>query len=557
MKYTYLILICLSSYINGQHPLMSTLDSNDFPSFQAVADNQLRAWNDANAWVGGVVPTDNASVMISENAKVVITSELAARTLFIGPKGFFRIGTPNYRVIDGKRAELIFISENEPIDKIWDYNQVSRGLISMGEIKVYGKIKTHKLAFAQDILAGQSSITFSNATVPADWEVGDELVLPGTSFERNQSFEDEVLVIAGITGNTIELITPIQFDHIRLSADQSLHLAHLNRNVIFRSESTDIPTQRRAHLMFMNANVIIEHAAVVGLGRTDKSKPLDEITVDLNTGNVTSNGLRNNIRGRYAVHFHKNGYGTDVNNPPSKIFGCVVRNTQGWGFVNHSSHVHFEQNVAYDFVGSGFVTESGDELGNFYDNIAIRGTGNGEYRTVRIVFSNANRPQALSDFAFSGDGFWFQGPAVRAVNNVAANCNGAGMFWFSIGSIDIETNQMIGLDSSIAKQTYASFNLNNWLARTWLHDPSKVLTADLPILECSNFFGYANLSGFRIRMNNSGSSNAFFNADFGGGDVFGYRAQIKPAIGTSSTNANRLTQTSQRRQFRFYKYNNK
>ena len=524
MKFFYLLLLLfLSNLIYGQHPLMSALDSSVYPQFVAV---QNGVWHNPNTWDTGVVPTDNATVMIPANRQVTISTELEARhkfihvdgnlfiainnntalkveTLFVGEQGYFRIGLPNNRVNPTKTAQITFISDDQPIDRSWDTAQVTRGMMTMGLVRAYGQIKTHMLEFKQDLVAGQSSITFTNETIPSDWETGDKLVIAGTSFERVQdSFEDEELTIANISGNTIQFETPVQYDHIRLREDQSLHFAHLTRNIIFKSESTDLINQRRAHMMFMRPNVDIEHAAIIGLGRTDKSKPLDEIIVDVDN-NIITTGPRNNVRGRYAIHFHKNGYAADVNSAPSNILGCVVQNTQGWGFVNHSSHVNFEENVCHDFVGSAFVTESGDELGNFTNNIAIKGTGDGVYLPSRMVFNNAERPLPLSDFAFGGDGFWFQGPAVRAVNNVAANCNGSGMIWMTFGSVEIDDNEIIGLDTTIAKQVYAAHpDIANWEPRRWKHAENEALLSDLPILECSGFTGYANLSGFRIRMNN-------------------------------------------------------
>jgi len=397
MKHSFILLLFISNIIFGQDDLISNLDAS-YPEFKAIKSG---IWENRNIWEGGEVPSDGAAVTIPYGVRVTITAELAAEhkfiqvegnlfmtikentllkveTLYIESEGYFRIGFPSNRVKPDKQAKIIFTSDDKIICTNWDKKQITRGLISEGKIEVYGKIKSHKLEFEQDIFAGQESITF-NKPIPSDWEAGDELVIPGTSFVRDQPFEDEVLKISGISENTILLETRTQYNHIRLRDKQSLHLANLTRNVIFESESTDNELQRRGHMMFMNSNVKIEHAAFIGLGRTDKSKPLDDISIPLDDilarkkGAIPEPGIgypvgpKMNVRGRYAVHFHKNGYGNDVNSAPSEVIGCVVRDTQGWGFVNHSSHVLFKENICYEFVGSGFVTESGDELGNFFD----------------------------------------------------------------------------------------------------------------------------------------------------------------------------------------------
>jgi hypothetical protein len=54
-----------------------------------------------------------------------------------------------------------------------------------------------------------------------------------------------------------------------------------------------------------------------------------------------------------------------------------VVDSPGWGFVNHSSNVVMEDNVAYDVIGASFTTEAGDEIGAFRRNLAVKSTGSG------------------------------------------------------------------------------------------------------------------------------------------------------------------------------------
>ncbi|MGB1207348.1 MAG: G8 domain-containing protein, partial [Chitinophagales bacterium] len=559
--YLFSILFILSISLFAQIPLPEAV------TYYEVQNNGF--WEDPTIWNTGSLPPDDAVVVIPAGKEVKITSKLSARhkfiqidgylsvarnedtqilveTIQISNTGYFRIGTPTNGVLENNTAEIVFINDGNAIDRTWDTQQLSRGLVSLGKVEVFGAEKKHFIVFNADLFKDSNQIELANG-VPSNWKIGDKIVIPGTIFERNVAFQDEKLTIANIEGQTITLVETLQFDHIRVRDDMPLHLANLTRNVIFRSEATEIPL--RGHTMFMNNDnfavntVQIENAAFIDLGRTDKSIPLDEIIVDIPSATINP-GPSNNKRGRYAVHFHKNGYGADVNTPPSSVEGCVVESTAGWGFVNHSSHVDIRKNVCYDFVGAAFVTESGDELGNFIENIAIKGTGNGEYRPTRLVFFNEERPQPLSDFGFSGDGFWFQGPAIRAINNVAANCNGAGMIWFTIGSIEIENNKMIGMDSSIVRQAYADYpNIATLNERRWKHATNEVFLADLPILQCDNFQAYACFKGFRIRFNNT-DTTPFFSTDFGATDIWEYKKTILPAKGYEPNKqiANRLRQ---------------
>ncbi|MEM7585215.1 MAG: G8 domain-containing protein, partial [Acidobacteriota bacterium] len=482
-------------------------------------------WASSMTW-NGSAPADDAIVRVPQHTTVVLSTQEAARIDYLQVEGTLEIaGTSDTQlmvgtlyvtstgalltsgsVAVGNRAEIIFINDGSPIDRTWDPEERSRGLISQGVVQIYGAAKTHVAQLAGDAHAGATSLSLLG--VPADWAAGDEIVVAGTQFQRNMPLEDETVTIQSVSGSTIYLNETLQYSHLHADPEMKIHVANLTRNVVFRSESTGIPL--RGHLMFLQPNVDIRYASFIDLGRTDKSIPLDEILVDTETGAVSPNPNIQNRRGRYPIHFHLNGTlpGQD---PPSKIYGCVVRRTPGWGFVNHSSHVDFQENVCHDFAGAGFVTEAGDELGNFFDNIAVRGTGvPGVYFPKRQVFRSEERPQPLSDFAFGGDGFWFQGPALRVKNNVASSCSGTGMFWFTTGAVDISNNKYVGFPTADINTVYSGHPaLSNLAVRTWNYGSQPAVLSDLPILEMDNFDGYACLAGFRVRFNNS-FNNAFY-----------------------------------------------
>jgi len=516
----------------------------------AVADG---SWNSTTTW-GGTVPVSNDVVCIPAGRHVTVTSQETSRlryiqvngelrmwihsstrlyvdTIFVASGGLFVIGDPVNTVKPGAIAELVFISwDGNSIKTSWaaDSSEMSRGLISAGAVHVYGDPKTHMVTMTADALKNATSITVD--TVPTNWKNTDTIVLTGSYFRRVggaepvASSQDERLTISSdVVSNTISFSSqPLIYDHVRPRSDLRLHVTNLTRNIVFRSELTSIPL--RGHIMLLNSDVDIRHVALVNLGRTNKAVPLDDKIVTLTTNTlgqpdytITANtGTINNRRGRYALHFHKNGIPTPGSAPPSKVYNSVVDGTVGWGFVSHNSHVDFQNNVAYNFVGAGFVTEAGNELGNFFNNIAIRGTGDGVYDTNRIVFANPLRPQPLSDFAFRGDGFWFQGGSVRARNNVASGCDGAGMIWMTTGSPDVELTfpengmthvRYTDFPRSAIATVYAGFPDLSSTQRYWDHSATneKVVVADLPILECDGFESYGNLVGFRLRFNNHNS----------------------------------------------------
>jgi len=236
-----------------------------------------------------------------------------------------------------------------------------------------------------------------------------------------------------------------------------IQIANLSRSIYVQSEDP-YHTMARGYTMFMhNANVDIAGVGFLGLGRSDKRTVVDDAQVytkeiidalnqaaslqipagpqipDSQIGKyIPGTGL--NPRGRYAVHFHRAGInetdGTDPNNPilkanlPAEVQDSVVVDSPGWGFVNHSSFVNFDNNVAFNVMGASFVTEAGNELGRFIGNLAIKGIG---ANTNEGIESR----KVKQDFGFQGDGFWFQGPAVKVESNIAISQHHDGFVFFT------------------------------------------------------------------------------------------------------------------------------
>jgi hypothetical protein len=530
-------------------------------TYTAMADG---GWKLPATWGGTTIPGNGDIVCIPAGRTVTVTRQETARlrfiqvdgvlkmainsdtrllvdTLLMDAGGSFQIGLPANPLAPGSSAELVFISwDGNPIDRTWDPEEKSRGLISMGTVKAYGDAKTHMEPLTADVLKGSTHLVVDSA--PSNWQVGDTLVLTGSYFREvpsgTSTSQDEQIAITAITGNAIDFKTvpangALIYDHVRPRGDLHLHVANLTRNLVFRSEVPgSLPL--RGHVMMMTGDVALSNVALVDLGRTDKTRPLDDVIVQCKLGgvlqpcdgsdsqtdySVVANAVNavTNRRGRYALHFHLNGI-TPGAPSPATVVNSVVNGTPGWAFVSHSSQVDFKNDVAYNFAGAGFVTEAGNELGTFDNDIAIRGTGDGEYRPNQIIFANPDRPQPLADFGFSGDGFWFQGPAIHATNNVAAGCNGVGMIWFTTGQPDIKS--LFTDTSGLSHDHYTSFPrsalsavygsaASSLVPRYW--DTSvtneNVVIGDLPILQCDGLESYGNLVGFRLRFNNFNPQN--------------------------------------------------
>ena len=353
-------------------------------SAQSVASGN---WSDATTWKDGALPATGANIVIANGTKVTINSvldksykqlmiegtlafatdkntQLKVDTLKSSMAGKLEIGTPNQPVAANVTTKIIF-ADHGPVTKATDDKQLSRGAILMGPVEIYGASKTPWLALASHPKAGESTLEL--ASEPQGWQVGDTLVVAAT--DLNDPTSDDVATIAAINGTTVQLSAPLAKDHIAPRTDLAVHVANLSRNIEFSSENPAV--KHRGHVMFMhNLNVDVNFARFYQLGRTDKTIPLDDWTFPDLDPNLAMALEGNNIRGRYAVHFHRGG--VDLNSTPARIVGTVVEDNPGWAYVNHSSNVDFINNVSYNVVGGAFQTEAGDELGSFINNIALR-----------------------------------------------------------------------------------------------------------------------------------------------------------------------------------------
>lgn len=422
--------------LRAEHMDMLALIPDSAITHTAVQDG---SWSEKSTWKDGKLPAADANVLIPKGKTVTLdhVNDVALRTvrvdgklqfahdrntallvdtLLVLPEAALVIGTREQPIAADKQAKLIF-ADRGPIDLKWDPHQLSRGLISHGTVTMHGAPTTAHLAIAGTPRKGEVRLQLSQA--PVGWKKGDRLILPSTSLRQ----ADEELQIENIDGKTVAF-SPLAHDHTVPAEGLTVPLANVTRNIVIASQNAKDPS-RAGHVMFMhNPAVRLYYVAFHDLGRTDKRKPVNDpkfADASPNGEKRPQEGTGTNPRGRYAVHFHRTG--VDPDNCPAFVKGCVVNNSPGWGFVNHSSYVEFHDNVSFNVTGSGFVTEAGDEIGTFRGNIAIRSAGSGH-----DVDSRRN----IQDFGHEGDGFWFQGGGVDVENNIACGHAQIGFIFFTV-----------------------------------------------------------------------------------------------------------------------------
>ena len=408
------------------------------------------SWDDPSVWYGGNIPNDNSRVWIPEDITVTIAHQDTARlatvrvdgklsfdpmkntqlnvdTLVVDGHGTLEMGSEAAPVQSNRTAKLVIIDRGH-IDLNWDPEMLSRGMISHGTMIAHGAAKTAFLPLAVEPMKGATELVLSEA--PVNWKVGDELVLTGVSPFENQ---DELLTILGVNGNRIA-VRALAFDHNVPESDLQVYVANLSRNVMIESENkTDV--LRRGHVMFMHSQKVnIQYCKTVETGRTDKTFAINEIELDSAGQLVPGTG---NIRGRYALHFHRTG--VSENKIPAVAKGVVVFGSPGWGMVNHSSFLHASDNVSYNVLGAGFVGEVGNEVGYYRHNIAIRSQGSGQHETDKRQFvSGSEHLGRNDDFGHGGHGFWFQGPLIEVEDNIAAGHRHFGFVFWNRGLIEFD-----------------------------------------------------------------------------------------------------------------------
>jgi hypothetical protein len=402
-------------------------------------------WESPATWDGSV-PEDGARVVVEDGVTVTLDHRETARldwvrvdgvlqfapdadthlgveTLVTTPGSLLRIGRENRPVESDRTAGVTFL-DNGPIDTGSDPERLGRGLLAMGVVETYGAETTSWTELASHPERGDSSLSLPEA--PTDWGPGERLVVPGTNPEAN---EDEEVLVRRVDGTTVQLDRRLEYDHVPAAEDLDAYALALDRNVRFESESAD--TKRRGHLMFMAPGNTLRYTGVYDLGRTDKTRPFTDPIHGVPPEDAEENP---NVKARYALHFHITG----IEAARHRVEGCAVWGSPGWGYVNHHSHADIVDCVSYRVVGSGFVSEAGDERGSFRRNFALRSAGSGEFLDSRRFRTGEEKPGKVDDFGHGGHGFWFQGPRVAVEGNVAAGHRYYGFVYWNRPLIDWE-----------------------------------------------------------------------------------------------------------------------
>lgn len=330
----------------------------------------------------------------------------------------------------------------------WDSTQLSIGIVVMGEIEILGQSKTNMVRLSSDALAGSTIIDLEST--PQGWLANDEIIITrGGNLGASNNGEDQ-RTIQSIAGSQITLQSSLNKNHEgRVQDDLQCYVGNLTRNITFSSGMMNT-VHHRAHFMAMHnaTNIQVKNAAFIDMGRTDKSRLTDDFTwesweepvvfkskisaLGQECANLKLNPKEDitNTRGRYSIHLHKTGatFGSNI----AEVIGNVVWGNPGWAITHHDSHADISENVIYEVIGAGLVSETGSETGFWNHNLIVDvSSGHSESPYVASL--------GFDDYLYTGQGMGMKGRAVQCNGNVIAKVTqGIGIVNFNASTANLD-----------------------------------------------------------------------------------------------------------------------
>ncbi len=481
-------------------------------------------WSDASIWADGKVPATNARIWIPtgitvtydvDNADLRLetvrvdgklnfatdrNTTMKVETLVVDPAGVLTIGTSaTNRVAADKKARIIIADRGT-----WDYTtdtiDIGGGLISHGQLLIYGAEHTSFMDPVTDLKAGVKEIAFASA--PKDWKVGDKIIVPSTTLGGT---DEEYTIIQMKNNGTIIVLDKALLQDRDAPDGIKVPIGNLTRNVVIESESLE--TSRRGHVMLMHKpGNQIDSAAFNNLGRTTHEHLND---VQLGEDGKPIAGTSTNQRGRYSLHFHRNGATPTA--APNIVRNVAIDGGLKWGLVNHDSNVDAQYNVTYNINGAHIASEVGTELGIFAHNLSVKSNGS---KTETNIQSRIQ----LGDFGHAGHGIWLQGTLIMMHDNFAFGHSDAAFF---LGPWEMKENGQLArvkVEHLSVLEPYIP-GLKEWKESLLAKGITTISNADAPhyftnLYAAASKNGFTTWDHFRRNFNDDTTPNILENSVF-------------------------------------------
>ena len=398
--------------------------------FQSLEQRQLLAtisaantgnWSDASTWQGGVVPTANDRVIISQNKTVTLdlldTSAkeivvhgtlavaeganssadrtLTTRWMHVNSGGVFQVGTETNRydnndfvlTLTGTNPNADFTVETATGTMQINNNDGFLMTGMGGSLQLYGEEKLSFTKLTKTAFKNSNTITVENViernfdgttsaasdgslTGSQAWEVGDQIVIASSTYDYA---DQDVRTITGVSVQGSETVLTLnsptthrhygfveEYKNGELSIDLRAEVALLSRTIkIEGTQDTDGFFGNRSKYGTGSGKNL-------GIGAHAMFMP-GSGTITIDSVQFDKMGQTGKV-GRYPIHWHLGGDRS----------GDVLRNSSVTNSNNRGVTIHgtqgllLEGNVLHDIHGHGFFMEDGAEFDNqFISNIAF------------------------------------------------------------------------------------------------------------------------------------------------------------------------------------------
>jgi len=283
-----------------------------------------------------------------------------------------------------------------------------------GTMDIYGNtLKSFRTRLSHTAIVNDNVLTLRDS-VQNYWEVGDNLVVATTEFNRQPNFgQNEQVTIESISQNGYEVtISPsLQFEHFGFESDEgstyyandifyldeSAHIFNLNRNVIIRSDNELGPIGGHVKVL-RGSNVKVEGLELIHMGQA---------------GRV----------GRYPFHWHfagnVNGQFIQKSSIHHSFQRCIV--------VHGTDEALVKDNTCFDFHGHGIMLEDGNEINNLIQkNLVVLA----KKAIPGLELLQSEHVDVSIDRFPAPAGIWVSNPSNDVVQNVVISSEGTGL-WMS------------------------------------------------------------------------------------------------------------------------------
>ena len=407
-------------------------------------------WSSPYTWGGEDPPREDEFIVVSEGDTIILdqsTPKLAFLLLYgnlifdpeqtgltlntefvlIMRGGSLQIGTEEEPYLN---EATVMLHGHTRCTEIPIYGCKNIG-VREGALELHGRPIVHPWTkLAQTASPGDTTITLLHDV--SDWRVGDEIAIASTEM-RTVVGENEKRTITAVSGNTLTLDEPLEYEHVSISqtfdgreVETRGEVGLLTRNVkVLGNQNQQHLTEIEACDREFDSD---QHATQSCFnGKFGEELGSDEFgaTILVHSKNPDKQEAQARLEyvelfwvgqafkvGRYPLHFHLMG---NVSGSYSR--GCAVHNSFNRATTVHGvSELLLEHNVMYNIKGLSYFIEDGIEEDNIIQyNLAI--------------FTRQSSSLLTPDITPAG--FWIVNPNNIIRHNAAAGGTHFG-FWFRI-----------------------------------------------------------------------------------------------------------------------------